>query len=52
MMRAWCPECDELLEITPTGEKRHEGYSSEWQRIVMHKHPTKPEICKGSGRKV
>ncbi len=48
MAKAWCPDCDTLREITPNGKDPQT--TNRRQRIVMHKHPTKPEICEGSGK--
>lgn len=51
-MKARCPECDALVGITPTGEKKREGWSAEHWRVDMHKHPTEQRVCDGSGKKV
>lgn len=52
MVKAVCPTCEALVEITPTGEKKKEGWSAEWWQIVMHKKPDEPAICAGSGRRL
>lgn len=52
MAKGRCPNCDELVGLSPTGEKQHPERSSEWWRIDLHRHPTKQEICEGSGKRV
>lgn len=56
MVRCVCPDCDELVEITPTGKKKHEGFSAEWWRVVLHKDKRAlappDELCPGSGREL
>lgn len=52
MASARCPVCDTLREITPTGEKIGSTGTARWWLIVMHKHPEKPEVCDGSGKKI
>lgn len=50
MPKAWCPVCDTLQGITPNGVDPR--LSNKRQRIDVHKHPEKPEVCEGSGRDV
>lgn len=52
MVKARCPDCDELVQIHDTGEKQHPDRSSHWWTFVLHKQPDKPEICQGSGKRV
>lgn len=47
-MKARCPECDELVTITPTGKRRAERGTDEWWRVLEHWREGLP--CKGSGR--
>lgn len=49
-MKAYCPTCETLVEITPNGVDPK--LSNKRQRIVVHKHPDKPELCPGSGKDV
>ncbi len=56
-MKGFCPECEELVDISPTAEKKHIGWSAEWWRVDMHKQPdpedgSAPAVCEGSGRLV
>lgn len=50
MAQGWCPDCETLREITPTGEeipkRRGQRY---WQLVV---HPKDGKICEGSGKKI
>lgn len=50
MAKARCPECDTLQGIYPNGADPK--LTNKRQRIDVHKHPTKPELCLGSGRDV
>lgn len=52
MAMAVCPDCETPQKITPTGEQKKPGFSAEWWQIDAHKHPEKPEVCDGSGKKV
>lgn len=56
-MLGWCPNCEQLVGISPTREKQSENYSSEWQRVDMHAapdpdNPGQKRVCPGSGRKI
>ncbi len=60
-MKAWCPACDTLQDITPTGEQIGEWGSASWKKIAKHPDERKTttvggitveEQCLGSGRKV
>ncbi len=51
-MRGACPYCFELVGITPTGEPKKQGWSAQWWRVDMHRSPSEPKICPGSGVKV
>lgn len=50
MAKAWCPDCDTLVGITPNGVDPRT--TTKRQRIDVHKHPQKPEVCSGSGKDV
>ena len=55
MAKGFCPYCDTLQGISPTGDKKHVGWSAEWWRVDMHRKPDdRPdvvgEVCEGSGR--
>lgn len=57
MALAWCPKCDQLVGISPTGEKKHDGFSAEWQRLDLHAEPDPDQpdqkrICAASGKKI
>lgn len=61
MPSAVCPECESLVRITPTGEKKHRDFSAEWWQIADHsderatvKHGvfSVEKRCDGSGRRV
>lgn len=48
-----CPDCDALVGISPTRERQHPTRgTSMWWRVDVHKHPNRPELCDGSGKKV
>lgn len=51
MVRARCPDCDTLREITPTGEPIGNTGTARYWRVVMHKAPDRAELCDGSGKK-
>lgn len=52
MVRARCPDCDELVEITPNGADPR--LTNLRQRLVMHpdKRQQPPQVCDGSGKDV
>lgn len=52
MVKTLCPDCSVLQEIVCTGLKQGATGTSMWWSIVLHRHPTKPEICQGSGKRV
>ena len=65
MASARCPECDELVSITPTGQRQHpERGTSTWWRVADHPSAVELKVmsdgsiveiqvrCPGSGRKV
>lgn len=39
MVRGRCPDCDVLVEITPTNRPKMPGFSSSWWRVEDHGHP-------------
>lgn len=46
-----CPDCDELVEITPNGADPTK--TNRRQRLVMHPNKKTPgELCVGSGKDV
>jgi hypothetical protein len=49
-MKAICPNCDALVEITPNGKDPRT--TNRRQRIVLHKKPNAPELCTGGGKDV
>lgn len=49
--RGYCPDCNELKEITP-GEQIRPGFSARYWVIVVHKDPWKARLCDGSGKKI
>lgn len=51
MAQGICPGCGERREIVPKGQIK-EGFSSRWWEVVVHKHPEKAEICRGSGKRI
>lgn len=53
-VKAWCPECDTLQVISPTGLQIPGvvGGSASYKRLDLHKHPLKAKVCAGSGRLV
>ncbi len=60
MARGRCPDCDELVHITPTDKQKRPHYSATWWRvadheITIHNHHTTivvVERCSGSGKLV
>lgn len=48
--KAYCPDCDQLIEITPNGADP--AMTNKRQRLVVHKKPNAPELCLGSGKDV
>ncbi len=50
MVRGRCPECEALVEITPTGKPIGDQGTSRWWRLVMHAFNGK--VCDGSGKTV
>lgn len=53
MAMTLCPDCEVPQKITDTGERRHPTRGTDrWWRIDVHKHPTEPKVCDGSGKKV
>lgn len=51
-VKGHCDDCESLVTITPTGKKRHEGFSAEYWRILEHKSKHTGTWCPGSGRLV
>lgn len=49
-VKARCPDCDTLQEITPNGADPKK--TNKRQRICVHKKPDEPELCLGSGKDV
>lgn len=49
-----CPDCEQLIEISPTGLKQvpDSNWSAQWWVLHHHKHPTRAELCDGSGKRV
>lgn len=58
MARGICPECDELVAISPTGEEirpRDSGSFwkvSRWWLVSAHKKPGADAVCDGSGKRI
>lgn len=64
MARAICPTCEQLVEITPTGEVVEAGKSSQWWLVANHdlafidddplsyRSRIVRERCEGSGKRV
>lgn len=50
VVKARCPDCDTLQEITPNGADPKK--TNRRQRICVHKKPNEPELCLGSGKDV
>lgn len=51
MPLAWCPDCDELIEITPNGADPKK--TNKRQRLVLHPDKKRPgELCVGGGKDV
>jgi hypothetical protein len=50
MSKALCPICDQLIGISPNG--KDPKTTNKRQRLDMHKHPSLPELCLGSGKDV
>lgn len=50
MPKAICPDCEELVEITPNGADPK--LTNRRQRLVLHKKPNAPELCPGGGKDV
>ena len=48
IVKAWCPDCDVLIEVTPNGADPKT--TNKRQRLVLH--PYKGELCEGSGKDV
>lgn len=46
----YCPVCDRLVGLSPTGERQGRFGTSTWWRVDMHAAAGK--ICEGSGRRV
>jgi hypothetical protein len=44
----YCPDCDTLIKLSPTGKQQHPDRSSKWWRVDLHAHEGK--ICDGSGK--
>ncbi len=51
-MKAVCPECSTLVEITPTGQRIADGYTASYWRIVVHAVRGSGKLCSGSTRLV
>jgi hypothetical protein len=52
VVRGTCPDCDALVEITPTGEPIGRAGTACYWRVVLHRRPDAPELCDGSGKKI
>ncbi len=50
-MKAFCEDCQRVVDISPTGQKQNPSRgSSTWWLIDVH--ADKGEICNGSGKRV
>jgi len=51
MSQARCPDCDELVEITP-GEIQRVGFSARWWKLILHPIKGQSKLCPGGGKQV
>lgn len=51
MVKGYCPDCEELIEITPNGADYATSFRR--QRLVLHPDKKNPgKLCQGSGKDI